>query len=97
LDGKPEIFVRPSTYLLAPLLLGIAAAPAIAGDTGYPGLPGVERPQPIVAEPEAVTPEGEPDQQPAPGQTGDFRVGDWDVRISGHVAVEVRTSTVRRD
>jgi hypothetical protein len=87
--------VPPSTLALAALMLGIAAAPAIAGDAGYPGLPGVERPQPIVAKP--GTPEGEPEQRPVPGQSGEFRVGDWDVRTGGHVAVEVRTSTARRD
>ncbi len=84
--------------LVAIALISIACvAKAGADERPYTGLPGVERPTPIVTDRNIDAPTGEPENDPHAGEPGTFRVGDWDVRVSGHVAVEVRTSTVRSD
>ena len=46
-------------------------------------LPGVKMP------PQIVKPEGEPEQMPVADENGFVRMGDWDVRISGSVTVDV--------
>jgi hypothetical protein len=62
--------------ILLSLLATFAAQSAFAGD-----LPGVVTPPPI------VQPMPEPEDQPA--DQGAVQVGDWDVKVSGSVTVDI--------
>ncbi|PWJ85379.1 hypothetical protein C7441_103236 [Pseudaminobacter salicylatoxidans] len=51
-------------------------------------LPGVKQPEPIVQ-----APQPEPDEQPGTGDT--FKVGDFDVKVSGSVTVDIGFGKVK--
>jgi hypothetical protein len=61
------------------ILLSIFAVATASADD----LPGVVAPEPI------VKPMPDPDGQPADQQDEAIRVGDWDVKISGSVTVDI--------
>ncbi|MCX7305529.1 MAG: hypothetical protein NTV73_14550 [Hyphomicrobiales bacterium] len=67
------------------LVASIAAASAFADD-----LPGVVAPKPI------VQPMPEPEDQPAHQHDDAIRVGDWDVNVSGSVAVDIGAGSAGR-
>ncbi|MEQ1944415.1 hypothetical protein ABMA32_18520 [Mesorhizobium sp. VNQ89] len=67
------------------LLSACAVAPALAED-----LPGVTRPKPI------VQPVPEPDEQQAETAKDAIRVGEWDVKLSGSVSVDVGVGSARK-
>lgn len=84
-------FHRP--YVLAGLLLSLAApawADQISGKATSDTLPGVEGGYSI------VTPAPEPLEAPATDD-GYFKVGDWDVRISGSVMFQIGASSADSD
>lgn len=75
---------------IAALILAASAAvaPALADQPPRKTeLPGVVQPEPI------VKPLTEPLEQPRKDGNGFVRMGDWDVRISGSVRVDIRTGT----
>jgi len=67
------------------LLATVVVAPALAED-----LPGVTRPKPI------VQPVPEPDDQQAETAKDAIRVGEWDVKLSGSVSVDVGVGSARK-
>lgn len=84
-------FHRP--YLLAGLLLSLAtpaSADQVAGKRTSDALPGVQGGYSI------VTPAPEPLEAPATDD-GYFKVGDWDVRISGSVMFQIGASSAHSD
>lgn len=66
------------------ILLSIFAVATASADD----LPGVVAPEPI------VKPMPDPDGQPADDEA--IRVGDWDVKISGSVTVDIGAGSQRR-
>lgn len=69
----------------ATLLLILPAGLAAAGD-----LPGVEQPKTI------VQPLPEPlDEQAATTDDGRIKVGDWDVKVSGSITVDVGVGNIK--
>lgn len=84
-------FHRP--YVLAGLLLSLAApawADQVSNKAISEALPGVEGGYSI------VTPAPEPLEAPATDD-GYFKVGDWDVRISGSVMFQIGASSADSD
>lgn len=76
-------------YVLAALLLPLAApasADQVSGKKAADALPGVEGNYSI------VTPAPEPLEAPDT-EDGYFKVGDWDVRISGSVMFQIGASS----
>lgn len=82
--------MTPQPPRLVPLvaLVFALATPAFA-DQSSGVLPGVKGDYSIVA------PAPEPMEAPAAPDDGTFKVGDWDVRISGSVSVEIGTGSSR--
>ncbi|PSJ65823.1 hypothetical protein [Kumtagia ephedrae] len=80
--------VRRLGSFMLPILLLMAPAPVRADEARQP-LPGVVRPDPI------VKPLEEPIEPPRPDADGFVRMGDWDVRISGSVAVDITAGTLK--
>lgn len=79
------------TFAAVPVLLVatfVAVAPALA-DTARPSLPGVTQPPPI------VKPRPEPADAAPTSADGFVRMGNWDVRVSGSVAVDVNAGTLK--
>ncbi|MBL8578767.1 MAG: hypothetical protein JNK47_16210 [Mesorhizobium sp.] len=66
------------------LLATVVVAPALAED-----LPGVTKPKPI------VQPVPEPEDQQAETARDAIRVGDWDVKVSGSVTVDIGVGSAR--
>jgi hypothetical protein len=81
-------------HILGGLLLSLMAGPASADQTSErksrDALPGVEGGYSI------VTPAPEPLEAPAMDD-GYFKVGDWDVRISGSVMFQIGASSADSD
>lgn len=70
------------------LAASAAAAPAFADQPPRAtALPGVVQPEPI------VKPLAEPLEQPRKDENGFVRMGDWDVKISGSLRVDIRAGT----
>lgn len=67
---------------------------AFAQSADKKGLPGVQGDFRI-ARPEAGIPEAEPENPPR--RDGTFRVGDWDVKVSGSITVDIGTFRPRSD
>lgn len=93
-SGQPAPIQDPMIQQLprlAPLvaLVLVLATPAFAGQSSD-ALPGVKGDYSI------VTPAPEPMEAPTAPDDGTFKVGDWDVRISGSVSVEIGTGTSRQ-
>ena len=84
----------PGIAALLAACLGLWSANALT-QSSKPGndLPGVEGDFRIV-KPRAEVLEPEPD---TPSQDGAVRVGDWDVRISGDITVDIGTMKPRSD
>ncbi|MCV0395855.1 MAG: hypothetical protein K5872_06310 [Rhizobiaceae bacterium] len=79
----------------ASLLVAVTTVPtALAGERPHArDLPGVEEGHRIVDEDaRGLPPEPEPDR--LPGAPGTYRVGDWDVTISGSVSFEIGTGPI---
>ena len=79
----------------AAAIVATFAGPLAAEERPHaPNLPGVEEGYRIVDE-EALSaiPEAEPDQ--LPNGPGNFRVGNWDVTISGEVSLTIGTGVPR--
>ncbi|WP_206078859.1 hypothetical protein [Allomesorhizobium camelthorni] len=76
---------------IATVLLS-AAIPALQAEEG-PGLPGVDR---KVADQARIRPLGEPvADTPQADANGFVRIGDWDVKISGSVTIDIGTFAPR--
>jgi hypothetical protein len=69
------------------VLLGYATGPSKADDPSG-SLPGVNPLPPV------VKPEGEPEMMPIADENGFVRMGDWDVKISGSVTLDVGAGDV---
>ena len=70
------------------LAASAAVAPALADQPPRKtALPGVAQPEPI------VKPLAEPLEQPRKDSNGFVRMGDWDVKISGQLRVDIRTGS----
>ena len=81
--------MKKSAPFLVPLILAAAATttlPASADDNQ--SLPGVKQPEPIVQ-----APQPEPDEQP--GTPGTFKVGNFDVKVSGSVTVDIGVGKIK--
>lgn len=73
---------------VAALILAASAAIAFADQPPREtALPGVVQPEPI------VKPLAEPLEQPRKDENGFVRMGDWDVKISGSLRVDIRAGT----
>ncbi|MEQ8400364.1 MAG: hypothetical protein RH978_05085 [Roseitalea porphyridii] len=87
---------RPLMIAVLAAFAAAASLPALAGpdaDKADNGLPGVERPQGAGA---TDAPLPEPDERLPVGSTpGSFKVGDWDVTISGSISYEIGTGGYR--
>jgi hypothetical protein len=86
---------RITALLAGAVSFGLWSGIALAQSSSKPGndLPGVEGDYRIV-KPRAEILEPEPDAQP---QDGAVKVGDWDVKISGSVIVDIGTMKPRSD
>jgi hypothetical protein len=92
---RPALRTSPGITALLAACLGLWSANAFAQSSSRPGddLPGVEGDFRIV-KPRAEVLEPEPD---TPSQDGVVKVGDWDVRISGDITVDIGTMKPRSD
>ncbi|WP_442578260.1 hypothetical protein ACSBOB_22295 [Mesorhizobium sp. ASY16-5R] len=71
------------------LAASVAASPALADQpAAKTALPGVKQPEPI------VKPLAEPLEQAGKNGDGFVRMGDWDVKISGQMRVDIRAGTL---
>jgi len=77
--------------ILAGMLLATGPGPALAKDATAPlTLPGVD------TDAGSRVVQSEPDGgAPAPNSDGWVRVGDWDLKVSGKVEVDIRTRPIR--
>lgn len=73
------------TRLALAIALGVAAGPALAKD-----LPGVQQPETI------VQPLPEPQDSAPDNCNGFVKVGDWDVKVSGSVTIDVGVGALAR-
>ena len=91
---RPALKTSPGIAALLAACLGLWSGSALA-QSSKPGndLPGVEGDFRIV-KPRAEVLEPEPD---TPFQDGAVKVGDWDVRISGDITVDIGTMKPRSD
>lgn len=79
-------FASAAALLLA---ASVAALPARADrPADQASLPGVKQPEPI------VKPLAEPLEQQGKEGDGFIRMGDWDVKISGQLRVDIRSGTL---
>lgn len=78
----------PAIFLACLASLGFGAGPALASDARK-DLPGVEGGYRIVKPLEEVL---EPEPDIPPRADGAVKIGDWDVRISGSVIVDIGTT-----
>ena len=83
--------IAHSRHILIGALLSTLALPALAGQDSKPAssdrLPGVE------GEYSIVKPAPEPLEEPATADDGYFKMGDWDIRISGDVMYQIGASS----
>lgn len=79
------------TFLAGLLFLTPALAEQPLGNPQAPALPGVEGGYSI------VTPAPEPMDSPAATDEGYAKMGDWDLRISGSVMVQVGATSASSD
>ncbi|MFI0845772.1 hypothetical protein [Mesorhizobium sp. IMUNJ 23232] len=70
------------------LAASAATAPAFADQIPKTTLPGVQQPEPI------VKPLAEPLEPASKDGDGFIRMGDWDVKISGYLRVDIRAGTL---
>ena len=79
-------FVSAAALFLA---ASVTALPARADQPAdQASLPGVKQPEPI------VKPLAEPLEQPGKEGDGFIRMGNWDVKISGSLRVDIRAGTL---
>jgi hypothetical protein len=72
---------------LAAFALAAAASSSAFAEEAQP-LPGVKQPQPIVQAPQ-------PEPMAEPATPGTFKVGDFDVKVSGSITVDVGVGKVK--
>lgn len=77
------------TCLIVALVAAAPAASASGKKQGADTLPGVTAPEPI------VKPLAEPIPPVTPDANGFVRMGDWDVRVSGSVTVDIGAGTLK--
>jgi len=78
---------KPRLLSLAAFALAAAASSGAFAEEAQP-LPGVKQPQPIVQAPQPE-PIAEPDSQQS------FKVGDFDVKVSGSVTVDIGVGKIK--
>ncbi len=84
--------------LLALAALAATVLPATAQQPSYPGLPGVRVQEPVATREASRAPVGEPEERrPVTSRPGTYRIGNWDVHVSGYVAVQTGFTTRKDD
>lgn len=79
--------MKPIPFMLLTAAVALSAHGAMAND-----LPGVSMPEPIVT----PIPQPESDDALPAGSNGGYKVGDWDVKISGSVSIDIGTGAAAR-